>query len=113
MIASIVAPNGRKVNWSFNRGVNSFIYSFIHSFIYSFIHSFKDLYSTSSRKLLRGASDSSTVKKNSFQLNVSESVLGRRRSAGGRLFHTVGATTEQARLCMILCGMSKRDGEQP
>src|SRR6218665_3078154 len=32
--------------------------------IHSFIHSFKDLYSTSSRKLLRGAPDSSTVKKN-------------------------------------------------
>src|SRR6218665_1568174 len=35
-----------------------------------FIHSFKDLYSTSSRKLLRGAPDSSTVKKNSFQLII-------------------------------------------
>src|SRR6218665_3798634 len=34
--------------------------------VLSFIHSFKDLYSTSSRKLLRGAPDSSTVKKNSF-----------------------------------------------
>src|SRR6218665_301990 len=33
---------------------------------------------------------------------MSESVLGRRRSAGGRLFHTVRATTEQARLCMIV-----------
>ena len=32
----------------------------------SFIHSFKDLYSTSSRKLLRGAPNSNTVKKNSF-----------------------------------------------
>ena len=37
---------------------------------FSFIHSFKDLYSTSSRKLLRGAPDSSTVKKNSFQLII-------------------------------------------
>src|SRR6218665_2334308 len=36
------------------------------SFIHSRIHSFKDLYSTSSRKLLGGAPDSSTVKKNSF-----------------------------------------------
>ena len=36
----------------------------------SFIHSFKDLYSTSSRKLLRGAPDSSTVKKNSCQLII-------------------------------------------
>src|SRR6218665_1400923 len=37
-----------------------------HSLVCSFIHSFKDLYSTSSRKLLRGVPDSSTVKKNSF-----------------------------------------------
>ena len=35
-----------------------------------FIHSFKDLYSTSSRKLLRGAPDYSTFKKNSFQVIV-------------------------------------------
>src|SRR6218665_4166183 len=33
----------------------------------SFIHSFKDLYKTSSTKLLRGAPDSSTVKKNSIE----------------------------------------------
>jgi len=33
---------------------------------------------------------------------VSESVLGRRRSEEGRPLHTVGATTEQARLCMIV-----------
>src|SRR6218665_4009344 len=33
---------------------------------------------------------------------MSESVLGRRRSAGGRPFHTVGATTVQVRLCMIV-----------
>src|SRR6218665_3982209 len=37
-----------------------------HSFPGLLIYSFKDLYSTSSRKLLRGAPDSSTVKKNSF-----------------------------------------------
>src|SRR6218665_788018 len=37
-------------------------------------NSFKDLYSPSSRKLLRGAPDSSTVKKNSFQL-ITECVL--------------------------------------
>ena len=36
-------------------------------FVTVFIHSFKYLYSTSSRELLRGAPDSSTVKKNSFQ----------------------------------------------
>src|SRR6218665_1737510 len=36
----------------------------------SFIHSFEDLYSTSSRKLLRGDPDSSTVKRNSFQLII-------------------------------------------
>ena len=39
---------------------------FINDIDDSFIHSFKDLYSTSSRKLLRGAPHSSTVKKNSF-----------------------------------------------
>ena len=40
------------------------------SFAVNTIHSFKDLYSTSSRKLPRGAPDSSTVKKNSFQLII-------------------------------------------
>jgi len=39
-------------------------------YVYVFINSFKDLYSTSSRKLLRGAPDSSTVKKNSFKLII-------------------------------------------
>ncbi len=38
------------------------------SFIHLFIHSFKDLYSTSSRKLLTGGPNSSTVKKNSVRL---------------------------------------------
>jgi len=35
-----------------------------------FIHLFKNWYSTSSRKLLRGAPNSSTVNKNSFQLII-------------------------------------------
>jgi len=39
--------------------------NFAFQLIHSRIHSFKDLYSASSRKLLRGAPDSSTVKKNS------------------------------------------------
>ena len=41
-------------------------------FVFHFIliHSFKHLYSTSSRKLLRGVPDSSMVKKNSFQLTI-------------------------------------------
>src|SRR6218665_2736951 len=52
-------------------GINTSEHCSIYvSFIFSFIHSFKDLYSTSSRKLLRGAPDSSTVKKNSFQLII-------------------------------------------
>src|SRR6218665_2559905 len=33
---------------------------------------------------------------------MSESVLGRRRSAGGKPFHTVGATTEHALFCIIV-----------
>jgi len=46
---------------------------YIHSFIYSFIHSFihlGDLYSTSSRLLLRNAADPCAAKKNSFQARV-------------------------------------------
>lgn len=35
-------------------------------------------------------------------LDTSESVLGRRGSTRGKPFHTVGATTKQARLCMIV-----------
>src|SRR6218665_341202 len=46
------------------------LYYTIQANSHSFIHSFKDLYSTSSRKLLKGAPDSSTVKKNIFQLII-------------------------------------------
>jgi len=41
-------------------------------------YSFMDLYSTSSRKLLRGANDSSTVKNNSFQLIKAWSFHGKK-----------------------------------
>ena len=84
-----------------------YMYVCIHSFIYSF----KDLYSTSSRKLLRGAPDSSTVKKQ-FSIDYRMCLKGRRRSAGGRLFHTVGAKTEQPRLCMIVVRANRTESRE-
>ena len=70
----------------------------------TFIHSFKDLYGTSSGKLLRGAPDSIAVKNNSFRVVIEclrECDLGKRRSARGRPFHTVGP-------CMITCDQTLR-----
>src|SRR6218665_3951994 len=46
-----------------------YYYHYLHHLRHSFIHSFKVLCSTSSRKLLRGAPDSSTAQK-SFQLTI-------------------------------------------
>ena len=96
-----VYPEQRK-----NRLIRSFIRLFIHSSIHSINHSFVhwlidwlldcliDWFITSSRKVLRGAPYSSTVKKNSFQLNIE--CVRKCHSLGRRSFHTVGYTTQRA-----------------
>src|SRR6218665_1086504 len=66
--------------------------------IHSFIH-YGDLYSASSRLLLRSAPDPCTAKKKSFEAGV-ECVRknpGSNRCAKGSPFHTEGPTTENAR----------------
>src|SRR6218665_3805311 len=66
------------------------------------IHSFKNLYSASSSPLLlRGATDSSKVKKNSFKTMI-ECVQKRprRRNSRGRPFQTDRPLTQKAQTCM-------------
>src|SRR6218665_1606183 len=68
------------------------------AFIHSFIH-YGDLYSASSRLILRSAPDPCTAKKKSFEAGV-ECVRknpGSNRCAKGSPFHTEGPTTENAR----------------
>lgn len=69
----------------------------VNQILYSFIH-YKDLFSTSSRLLLRGAPCPSMAKRNSLGLgyNASEWIKGNKRSAKGSLFHTFGQTTKKA-----------------
>jgi len=61
----------------------------------SFIH-FEHSYSASSRKLLRSAPNTSTVKKSSLKVrkNAGERVLLKIRSSERRPFHVEGPTTE-------------------
>jgi len=70
--------------------------------IHSFIH-IEHLYSASSRKLLRSASNTSTVKQSSLKVrkNASERVLLTMRSSEGRPFQLEGPTTEKARICLV------------
>src|SRR6218665_1910620 len=74
----------------------------IHSFIHSFIH-IEHLYSSSSRKLLRSALNTSTVKQSSLKVrkNAGEVVLFKMRSLEGRTFQVEGPTTEKARICLV------------
>src|SRR6218665_1719013 len=71
----------------------------VHS---SFIH-IEHLYSASSRKLLRSAPNTSTVKQSSLKVrkNAGEVVLLKMRSSGGRPFQVEGPTTEKARICSV------------
>src|SRR6218665_4019482 len=71
---------------------------FIHSFI-----QIERLYSTSSRKLLRSAPNTSTVKQSSLKVrkNAGEMVLLKMQSSEGRPFQVEGPTTEKARICLV------------
>src|SRR6218665_3277877 len=70
--------------------------------IHSFIH-IEHLYSASSRKLLRSAPNTSTVKQSSLKVrkNAGEVVLLEMRSSEGRPFQVEGPTTEKARICLV------------
>src|SRR6218665_127361 len=72
------------------------------TFIHSFIH-IEHLYSASSRKLLRSASNTSTVKQSSLKVkkNAGEVVLLKMLSSEGRLFQVEGPTTEKTRICLV------------
>src|SRR6218665_1309261 len=67
--------------------------------VISFIH-IEHLYSASSRKLLRSAPNTSTVKQSSLKVrkNAGEVVLLKMRSSEGRPFQVEGPTTEKAKL---------------
>ena len=64
------------------------------------IHSFQDLCSTSTRKLLRFQFKHG--QKEQFSGDYRMCQKGRKCSKIGRPFHTVGATTEEVRLCLIV-----------
>src|SRR6218665_317183 len=72
------------------------------SLIHSFIH-IEHLYSAFSRKLLRSASNASTVKQSSLKVRkkAGEVVLLKMRSSEGRPFQVEGPTTEKARICLV------------
>src|SRR6218665_3511071 len=73
------------------------------SAIHSFIH-LENLYSAPSRKLLRGASSPITVKKISFKQLVEQRCVAlwyTNRICEGSEFQIEGATTENARRCIV------------
>src|SRR5688572_12945457 len=74
----------------------------LDSFIHSFIH-IEHLYSAPSRKLLRGAPDSSTAKKNSFKVSKERGREGPRNKAKlqSEAIPGRGTPTEKARFCIV------------
>ena len=70
--------------------------------IHSFIH-IEHLYSAPSRRLLKCAPKTSTVKQSSLKVrkNAGETILLNMRSSEARPFQVEGPTTEKARICLL------------
>src|SRR6218665_1529172 len=81
-------------------------------FIHSLIYIEHILYSASSRKLLRSAHNTNTIKQSSLKVrkNAGEKVLLKMLSSEGRPFQVEGPTTEKARICLVeVDPIGKRD----
>src|SRR6218665_817086 len=80
-------------------------YSLHSAFINSVIH-IEHLYSAFSRKLLRSAPNTRTVKQSSHKVrkNAGEVVLLKMRSSERMSFQVEGPTTEKALICLVEVG---------